>query len=63
MPTSLASELLDCIKKTVLKSMNEKKIEGFNIINNNSEVAGQMINHIHFHILPRTKDDGLQIIG
>ncbi len=26
---------------------------GANIVNNNNEVAGQTVNHLHFHIIPR----------
>jgi len=57
MPNSLGTELLDCIKKTVLKILEETKAEGFNIVNNNFGVAGQIINHVHFHIIPRKKAD------
>lgn len=60
MPNSLAPELFDCIKKTALKLMDEKKAEGFNIINNNFEPAGQLVNHIHFHIIPRKKGDSFK---
>jgi histidine triad (HIT) family protein len=63
MPVSLGSKLLDCIKKTSLKIIEEEKAEGFNIINNNFEAAGQLVKHIHFHIIPRKKDDGLKIGG
>ena len=62
LPNSLGTELLDCIKKTSLKLIDEKKIEAFNIINNNFKAAGQVVNHIHFHIIPRKKDDGLKMI-
>ena len=61
MPNSLAPELFDCIKKTALKLMNEKKAEGFNVVNNNFESAGQIVKHAHFHILPRKKGDGFKI--
>ena len=57
-PNSLGSELLDCIKKTALKLIEEKKAEGFNVVNNSFECAGQIVNHVHFHIFPRRKDDG-----
>ncbi len=58
MPNSLCPELLDCIKKTALKLMKENNAEGFNIINNNFEVAQQVVKHVHFHIIPRKKNDG-----
>ncbi len=32
--------------------------EGFNIGINNGKVAGQIIPHLHIHIIPRFKDDG-----
>lgn len=32
-------------------------IDGYNILQNNFEAAGQVINHFHVHIIPRTKRD------
>jgi histidine triad (HIT) family protein len=61
MPSSLGGELMDCIKNTYLKLNKDLKSEGFNIVNNNFSVAGQEIKHVHFHILPRKKDDGFRI--
>lgn len=63
LPDNLAPELLDCIKNTSRKLLREKNAKGFNIINNNFEVAGQIVEHIHFHILPRKKGDGIHILG
>jgi histidine triad (HIT) family protein len=54
-PSSLGVELLDCIKETSIKLMKEHNATGFNIIQNNFESAGQAVNHIHFHIMPRKK--------
>lgn len=34
--------------------------EGINIGMNNERAAGQIINHVHFHIIPRFAGDGLQ---
>lgn len=40
--------------KTIAKLVKEKlMLEGFNILQNNFPVAGQVIPHIHFHILPQ----------
>ena len=32
---------------------------GFNIVQNNFPAAGQVIPHLHYHIIPRMKGDGL----
>ena len=62
LPSSLGEELLDCIKKTAVKLIEKYNAEGFNVFNNNKEVAGQIIKHIHFHIIPRKKGDGLKLL-
>lgn len=62
LPNSIATELLDCVKKTALKVMDQTKSEGFNIINNNFKVAGQFVNHVHYHILPRKKGDKVPLL-
>eukprot|EP01063_Lacrimia_lanifica_P022070 TRINITY_DN29776_c0_g1_i1.p1 TRINITY_DN29776_c0_g1~~TRINITY_DN29776_c0_g1_i1.p1 ORF type:complete len:166 (+),score=87.25 TRINITY_DN29776_c0_g1_i1:62-499(+) len=36
---------------------------GVNIVQNNGDDAGQMVFHAHFHVIPRTKDDGLVKLG
>jgi len=33
--------------------------EGYNVLQNNGSVAGQVVPHVHFHIIPRRSDDGL----
>ena len=33
--------------------------EGYNILQNNGQVAGQAVEHVHFHIIPRKEGDGL----
>ena len=61
-PNSLGPELLDCIKKTALKLIEDKKGEGFNIVNNNFKSSGQAVHHVHFHIIPRHEGDGVNIL-
>lgn len=56
-PSSLGDELIDCIKKTIFKTSNKFKAEGFNLINNTKKIAGQIVPHFHIHIIPRKKSD------
>ena len=53
------------VQETVRKvaSAVEKgtQADGVNITMNNREHAGQIIDHIHIHLIPRFKNDGLQL--
>ena len=33
--------------------------EGCNVLCNNGRVAGQLVDHLHFHVIPRKSGDGL----
>ena len=59
LPVLLGNDLVDCIKKTSLKILEKTNSEGFNVLSNNKEVAGQEINHLHFHIICRKAGDGV----
>jgi len=52
------SEAIQKVSGAVVKAMDA---EGFNVLLNNGEVAGQLIPHVHFHIVPRFKDDNVPI--
>ena len=40
------------------KKMAENlQCDGFNILQNNNEVAGQTVLHYHMHLIPRYKND------
>jgi len=61
-PSTLGGELLSIEKETALKLMKkDKTIEGFNILMNNFNVAGQIVNHAHIHLIPRRKNDGFRV--
>ena len=48
-----------CVVKKVSASV-KKICEGYTIVNNNYPASGQAVDHIHFHIVPRFKEDGLK---
>ncbi|MFH0814846.1 MAG: HIT family protein [Candidatus Falkowbacteria bacterium] len=58
--------LLDSDAETLSKIMAAaQKIaraigKAFNLIQNNGAAAGQVIDHLHFHIIPRNESDGLK---
>ena len=61
MPSSLFGEFLETAKELALKLLKEEKAEGFNLVINNYEVAGQLVPHVHLHILPRKKQDSFRM--
>lgn len=52
------SDLLLGVRATRLRLEEVLKPEGFNIAINDSEVAGQVVPHVHWHIFPRYAHDG-----
>jgi len=52
--------LMAGVQKVAAAIMTEMPgVEGFNVLQSNSEAAGQVIPHVHFHIIPRKKGDKL----
>lgn len=59
----LLSKAIVIAKKIAIKQLkNLEGIIGVNIINNTLEGAGQTIMHTHIHVIPRYKDDELDIV-
>ena len=49
--------LIKTVKKVATTIKENLKADGINIIQNNGRQAGQIVNHVHFHIIPRFKGD------
>lgn len=54
---STLAELYLLVKKIATRIHKSLKLEGYNILQNNFKAAGQEINHIHIHIIPRKMND------
>ena len=44
-------------KKMITKLTKALNCDGYNIVQNNGEAAGQTVFHYHVHMIPRHKDD------
>lgn len=47
------------VKKVAAHITAKLGCDGFNILQNNGEAAGQTVRHVHFHIIPRWTGDPL----
>lgn len=54
-------EIISTVKKIAKLLKDKLLVVGYNILENNDPVAGQDISHLHFHIIPRSKNDGLNL--
>lgn len=52
-----AGEALKLAKKMAVHMKEVLKCDGFNLLQNNGEVAGQTVFHFHMHLIPRYKSD------
>jgi len=57
-PNNELSELIKIVKKVSILLHKKLKVDGYNILQNNFRAAGQVINHFHVHIIPRSNEDG-----
>ena len=56
LPEDTASELFKLAKRMAVTMTEKLSADGFNIVQNNEEVAGQSVFHFHMHLIPRYKD-------
>ncbi|WP_075721818.1 HIT family protein [Roseburia sp. 499] len=57
-PEEVAADAMKLAKKLAKKMTDALQCDGFNLIQNNGEVAGQTVFHFHMHLIPRYKNDG-----
>ena len=61
LPEDTAGEAMKLAKKMMTKMTERLGCEGFNLVQNNGEVAGQTVFHFHMHMIPRYQADGQKI--
>ena len=56
-PEELAAKAMKVAKAMAVQMVPALHADGFNVVQNNGEVAGQTVFHFHMHLIPRYKGD------
>jgi histidine triad (HIT) family protein len=59
-PEELLQKMIVAVKKVAVAVKKGTGCGGFNVAQNNFKIAGQLVPHIHFHIIPRVEGDGFK---
>ncbi len=57
-PEQEMNKYFSVLKDISVRIKENLKADGINIVQNNFRAAGQLIDHLHFHIIPRWNNDG-----
>lgn len=58
-PPGLLGEVASRLSKITKAVVGAMKADGYNVLCNNGRAAGQLVEHLHFHIIPRNSGDGI----
>lgn len=62
LPEEHASKAMVLAKKMAAHMTEKLNCDGFNLVQNNNEAAGQTVFHFHLHLIPRYQNDGQRIL-
>ncbi len=58
-PPGLLGQVAERFGKVVKAVTQAMGCQGYNLLCNNGRVAGQLVGHVHFHLIPRNSGDGV----
>ena len=61
LPDETAGKVMQLAKKMAGTMTEKLACDGFNLVQNNGECAGQTVFHFHMHLIPRYEGDGQRI--
>lgn len=61
LPEETAGKVMKLAKKMATNMTEKLGCDGFNLVQNNNEVAGQTVFHFHMHLIPRYENDNQRI--
>ncbi|MDO8592446.1 MAG: HIT family protein [bacterium] len=53
--------LIKIVKKVGFSLKNNLSAPGYNVAVNNDPIAGQVVPHLHFHVIPRKENDNIKL--
>lgn len=59
LPEELTGKAMILARRMAAKMTQALECDGFNIVQNNGETAGQTVFHFHMHLIPRYRGDGV----
>ncbi len=59
---STVAKTLPLAKRMAVTMTEKLGCDGFNVVQNNNEIAGQTVFHFHMHLIPRYNDDGQSLV-
>lgn len=62
LPDETAADVMKLAKKMAVQMTQRLGCDGFNLVQNNNEAAGQTVFHFHMHLIPRYEGDGQHIL-
>ena len=54
-------QIMKTVKKVGQSLKKNLGAAGYNVLESNDPIAGQVVPHLHFHVTPRTESDGLKL--
>ena len=57
-PADVLGKLIAVVQKIAAAQTRALKADGINVMQSNGKAAGQVVPHIHFHVIPRFLQDG-----
>lgn len=61
-PDPVLAKLISVARTAARAITSAFNVDGVNLFQNNGEAAGQIIHHVHLHIVPRFLNDGLAVL-
>lgn len=62
-PEDILQHLMVMVKKVAEKQVKILSCDGYNVLVNNKPASGQVIPHLHIHVIPRYERDGNWFAG